>query len=87
MGQPSWARLDLNFWVALAGRGDGQSRPSTRQRGRRLRRSDSGDTPSIPRVLQELRSQGQDVGNDVHALLTTIQGYWVFISEEEHSGR
>ena len=43
--------------------------------------------PRIPRVLQELRSQGQDVGNDVHALLTTIQGYWVFISEEENSGR
>lgn len=86
MGQPSWARLDLHFWVARAGRGDGQSRPSTHQEGR-LWRSDPGDTPSIPRVLQELRSQGQDVGNDVHALLTTIQGYGVFISEEENSGR
>lgn len=54
--------------------------------GEGLQRSDPGDTLHTQSPL-ELRSQGQDVGNDVHALLTTIQGYWVFISEEENSGR
>lgn len=47
--------------------------------------SDPGDVPSIPRVLQESRCQGQDVGNDIHALLPTIQGGWVFIAEGKNS--
>lgn len=43
--------------------------------------------PFIPRVLQELGCQGQDVGNDVHALLPTVQGRRVFIAERESSRR
>lgn len=65
LGCPSWEGWRQN---------DAQGRPSTYWEGRRLLRSDSGDTPSIPRVLQEPRCQGQDVGNDVHALLPTVQG-------------
>lgn len=63
--------LDREAW----GQNDCQGRPSTHWD--RSRRS----ALSIPRVLQKPRCQGQDVGNDVHALLPTIQGYWVFIAE------
>lgn len=42
---------------------------------------------SIPRGIQELGCQGQDVGDDVHALVTTIQGHQIFVTEWENSGR
>lgn len=38
---------------------------------------------SIPRGIQKPGRQGQDVGNDVHAFLTTIQGHQVFITERK----
>lgn len=42
---------------------------------------------SIPRGIQELGCQGQDVGDDVHAFVTTIQGRQIFVTEWENSGR
>lgn len=86
-GSEASCRPAQGVWGPLLGRGFyGEKRASSAGQdswppGQAQDPLTQGPVPSLPRVLQEPRGQGQEVQDDVHALLPAIQGCWVFVAE------